>query len=154
MYHLNGFTAGVIVQGIVKGNCKELLNCVWSAIYLINYWLSITFDPFLLQIPTQSHNPTNYHPRFQPLWFPEIGLNPKTSDHKVHFPSSTLIQWIVILRNEALVSSAVEPSAINEIFLGAACWWIVRYHSLMFYMKLTNMSDFRSFNHFTNLLWI
>ena len=82
-----------------------------------------TFEAVGGQIPTWSHNPTKYRPRFQPLWSPETALNPTTSEHSNHLFSFTSIQWAIIPRNDAFVLSAVHPSAMVDIMPGAAYNW-------------------------------
>jgi hypothetical protein len=51
-----------------------------------------------------------------------MGWNPTTSERSFHFLSLTSIQWAVIPKNEPFVLSAVHPSAVDEIFPGAA--WV------------------------------
>jgi hypothetical protein len=80
---------------------------------------SRTFDSPALQIPTRSHKPTKYRPRFQPLCSPDTPWNPTTSERKLHFPFFTSIQWAVIPRNDAFVLSAVQPSAVDDTLPGA-----------------------------------
>jgi len=106
--------------------------------------LRLTLDSFELQIPTRSHNPTKYRPRFQPLCSPETPLNPTTSERIVHLLSLTSIQCAVIPRNEPLVLSAVHPSAVEEILPGAFCSFIQRledWSRLSYYSPLSAFSD-------------
>jgi hypothetical protein len=86
--------------------------------------IMLTFDPFLFNIPTRSHRPTIYWPRFQPLWSPDTGWNPTTSERSFQLPPFTSIQLAVILRNDAFVLSAVHPSAVDEIPPGASYAWM------------------------------
>ena len=79
----------------------------------------LTFNLPMLQIPTWSHNPTKYHPRFQPLCSPEIPWNLTTFECKLHFPLITSIQWAVIPRYNTFVLLAVQPSAVDDILSGA-----------------------------------
>ena len=115
--------------------------------------LLVTLDTSWVQIPTRSHKPTIYRPKFHPLWSPDIGLNPTTSDLSFHIPSFTSIQWAVIPKNDAFVVSALHPSAVREIFPGAPLNSLSKSHGHCL-KKLTNISLFLFFNHFTNWLWI
>jgi hypothetical protein len=80
----------------------------------------LTFEPSALQIPIRSQRPMKYRPKFTPPWSPEIPWKPTTSVRIFHFLFFTSIQWAVIPKNEALVLSADHPSAVVEIFPGAA----------------------------------
>ena len=122
MYSVDRFAACVIVGSVVKRNREELQVCYQLVILSEINWSDPTFDESVLQMPTRSHKPTMYRPKFHPLWSPEIGLKPITSDLNFHVPSFTSIQWAVIPRKDAFVLSAVHPSTVNEIFPGAA-WW-------------------------------
>jgi hypothetical protein len=51
-----------------------------------------------------------------------MALNPTTSDRIFHFASFTSIQCAVIPKKAAFVVSADHPSAVLEIFPGAACF--------------------------------
>lgn len=106
MQRLNHLAACVIIRSIVKRNCIQLYLISLLSYHQISWH---TLDLSWLQIPTWSHKPTKYCPRFQPLWSPEMDMKPTTSDHKFHFPSFTSIQCTVIPSNDTFVVSAVHP---------------------------------------------
>ena len=154
MESLDSLTDCAIAWGIVQSNTLKL-SLLW-VIWLIleNATPDLTFKPFLLQIPIQSHSPIKYHPKFSPPWSPEMAWKPTTSAHIFHFPFLTSIQWAVIPKKEAFVLLADHPSAVIEIFPRAAwCYWWVLFW-LISVLILTIMSFFSSFNQCTNQLWM
>jgi hypothetical protein len=80
----------------------------------------LTFEVWTSMIPTRSHMPMKWRPRFAPLCSPEMLRNPITSDLNSHFPSLTSIQCPVTPRNPAFVVATDQLSAVVETFPGAA----------------------------------
>ena len=116
-------TANHIVWGIIKSYCLKLYS---ESLSIISYLISMTkpnctFNSFLLIIPMWSQSPMKYHPKFPLLCSPEISWKPMTSEHNFHFMSFTSIQCAIIPRNDPFVLSAVHPSDVVEILLGASC---------------------------------
>ena len=75
-----------------------------------------TLDVLSEQIPTRLNEPIRYRAKFKPLWLPETKCNPITSDHICHLLSTTSIQCAVMPRNDAFVLSAVQVSAVHDLF--------------------------------------
>ena len=119
---LNRLTCCYVVWGIIKCDGVKLLSVTrWLVTLLIVTWNVFTFDHCALTIPTRSHTPRKYQPRFALLCSPEIPRNPTTSARNFHFPFFTLIQWAVTPRNEAFVVLTDQPSAVVETKPGADC---------------------------------
>ena len=105
-----------VIRRIVECGCEELAgNQITRRIIICKR----TLDRCALTIPTRSHTSTKYRPRFAPLCSPDTPRNPITSARNFHFPSITSIQWPVTPRNEALVVSTDQPSAVAETIPGA-----------------------------------
>src|SRR5882672_5508823 len=84
----------------------------------------MTFELSLSQIPTRSHSPIKYLPKFALLCSPKTPLKPTTSECNDHFPSFTSIQCTVIPKNNTFVLLAVHLSAVEEVLPGA--FWVAQ----------------------------
>src|SRR5277367_5326132 len=105
-------------------------------------------------IPTRSQMPTKYLPRFAPLCSPDNPLKAMTSALNFHLSSSTSIQCAVTPKNDALVVSADQQSAVVEIRPGAFYSGKFQRHMMFDCILLTKILSFRFFRCAENLLWM
>jgi hypothetical protein len=128
----------VVLFNVLSSVVVRSFNWKITLLDIIDYDIKHTFDLVALIIQTHSQTPTKYRPRFPLLCSPDTGQNPITSALNFHFPSFTLIQWAVTLRNDAFVVSTDQLSAVIEIKPRLASN-VSKISSLIFNTKIFNL---------------